>query len=45
MVRIVEKQIRRSGEVPAQLYPALLEYNRLLAHPSARTLVAEKESK
>jgi hypothetical protein len=45
MVRIVEKHTRRSGEVPAQLYPALLEYNRLLAHPSARTLVAEKESK
>jgi len=45
MVRIVETQTRKSGEVPAQLYPALLEYNRLLAHPSARTLVAEKESK
>jgi transglutaminase-like putative cysteine protease len=45
IVRIVETQMRKSGEVPAQLYPALLEYNRLLSHPSARTLVAEKESK
>lgn len=45
MVRIVETYSRKSGEVPAQLYPALLEYNRLLAHPSARTLVAEKERK
>ena len=45
MVRILETQTRKSGEVPVQLYPALLEYNRLLAHPSARTLVAEKESK
>jgi hypothetical protein len=44
-IRILEQQKRQSGEVPAQLYPALLEYNRLLAHPSARTLVAEKESK
>lgn len=44
-VQIIETHTRQSGEVPAQLYPALLEYNRLLAHPSARTLVAEKESK
>jgi len=44
-IRILEQQTRQSGEVPAQLYPALLEYNRLLAHPSARTLVAERERK
>lgn len=32
----------RSGYAEAQLYPALLEYNRGIAHPSSRTLVVEK---
>jgi transglutaminase-like putative cysteine protease len=31
-----------SGEATAELYPALLEYNRRFSHPSNRTLVAEK---
>jgi len=33
---------RTSGELPPELYPAILEYNRLSGHPSMRTLVAEK---
>ena len=45
MVHILETEQRKSGEVSAQLYPSLLEYNRLMSHPSARTLVAKKESK
>lgn len=45
MVHILETEKRKSGEASAQLYPSLLEYNRLMSHPSARTLVAEKESK
>jgi hypothetical protein len=31
-----------SGELPPELYPAILEYNRLTGHPSMRTLVAAK---
>jgi hypothetical protein len=33
---------RESAEAAPELYPALLEYNRLSTHPSVRTLVAEK---
>lgn len=32
----------RSGEIPPELYPAILEYNRIFSHPSMRTLVVEK---
>ena len=45
MLSIAERERRMSGEVQPQLYPALLEYNRLLAHPSSHTLVAEQERK
>ncbi len=31
-----------SGELPPELYPAVLEYNRIATHPSMRTLIAEK---
>ena len=41
-VRVVRRLVRNSGEAAPELYPALLEYNRLLSHPSVRTLVAEK---
>ena len=41
-VRITRHVKRHSGEVPPELYPALLEYNRRLTHPSVRTLVVEK---
>lgn len=40
-VRISRKIVRCSGEASPELYPALLEYNRRLTHPSMRTLVAE----
>jgi transglutaminase-like putative cysteine protease len=43
-VCITRRLTRNSGEAEAELYPALLEYNRLLSHPSVRTLVAEKAS-
>lgn len=39
---ITRSVARRSGEAPPELYPALLEYNRRLTHPSVRTLVVEK---
>ncbi|MFO7937384.1 MAG: DUF3857 domain-containing protein [Kiritimatiellia bacterium] len=40
----IQRDIRlSSGEIPPELYPALLEYNRLLNHPSMRTIVAEKD--
>jgi len=32
-----------SGELAPEIYPAILEYNRLAGHPSMRTLVVEKE--
>ena len=32
-----------SGEIPPELYPAILEYNRIFSHPSMRTLVVEKK--
>lgn len=41
-VCITRELVRASGEASPELYPALLEYNRRLTHPSARTLVAEK---
>jgi len=43
MVTITRTHDLTSGEASAQLYPALLEYNRLLTHPSIRTLIAERE--
>ncbi len=42
-VTLLRRIERRSGEAPAALYPALLEYNRLLSHPAVRTLVAERD--
>ncbi len=42
-VCITRQITRSSGEAAAELYPALLEYNRLLSHPSVRTLVVTKE--
>ena len=45
MVHILETEKRKSGEVSAQLYPSRLEYNLLVSHRSALTLVAKKESK
>ncbi|MCL2104507.1 MAG: hypothetical protein FWH21_05575, partial [Kiritimatiellaeota bacterium] len=42
-ITLIRRHDLAAGEVPAQLYPALLEYNRLLTHPSTRTLVAERE--
>ncbi len=41
-ITITRALARRSAELPAELYPALLEYNRRLAHPATRTLVAER---
>ncbi len=41
-VYISRRVERESGEAAPELYPALLEYNRLSTHPSARTLVFEK---
>ena len=41
-VRIARRLARHSGEASAELYPALLEYNRRFTHPSTRTLVAER---
>ena len=42
----ISRRIRReSAEAAPELYPALLEYNRLSTHPSARALVAEKIDK
>ncbi len=39
----ISRRIRRdSAEAAPELYPALLEYNRLSTHPAVRTLVAEK---
>lgn len=35
---------RNSGEVAAELYPALLDYNRRFTHPSVRMLVAERDT-
>ncbi|MBR4172559.1 MAG: DUF3857 domain-containing protein [Kiritimatiellae bacterium] len=34
---------RASGMLPAELYPAVLEYNRLMTHPTLSTIVAERE--
>ncbi|MDD4102015.1 MAG: DUF3857 domain-containing protein [Kiritimatiellae bacterium] len=45
VVHISRRIERDSGEVPPELYPALLEYNRLSTHPSVRTLVAEKDNR
>jgi len=42
-VLITRDHVFASGEAPAELYPALLAYNRRLAHPSNQTLVAERE--
>ncbi|MCL1921021.1 MAG: DUF3857 domain-containing protein [Kiritimatiellaeota bacterium] len=42
-VTIAREQHLTAGAAPAQLYPALLEYNRLITHPSTRTLVAERD--
>lgn len=42
-VRVERRVERCSGEASPELYPALLEYNRRLTHPSARTLVAERD--
>jgi hypothetical protein len=44
VVSITRSYDLKSGEASAQLYPALLEYNRLLTHPSTRTLVAERDT-
>ncbi len=41
-VSLARRLNRTSGEFSPELYPALLEYNRLFSHPSVRTLVAEK---
>ena len=41
-ISITRALVRQSAELPAELYPALLEYNRRLAHPATRTLVAER---
>ena len=42
----ISRRIRReSAEAAPELYPSLLEYNRLSTHPSARALVAEKIDK
>jgi hypothetical protein len=41
-VRIERHHTFASGEAPAELYPALLEYNRRFSHPANRTLVGEK---
>ncbi len=41
-ILITRRITRSSGEASPELYPALLEYNRRLTHPSTRTLVAEK---
>ncbi|MDA3924129.1 MAG: DUF3857 domain-containing protein [Kiritimatiellae bacterium] len=42
-VTITRSIQRSSGELAPELYPAILEYNRISSHPSMRTLVAEKE--
>ncbi|MBQ9431960.1 MAG: DUF3857 domain-containing protein [Kiritimatiellae bacterium] len=31
-----------AGELPPELYPALMEYNRILSHPSMRTVIYAK---
>jgi len=41
-VFIVRHTERHSGEASPELYPALLECNRRLTHPSIRTLVVER---
>jgi transglutaminase-like putative cysteine protease len=41
-VLIIRQIKRNAGEAPPELYPALLECNRRLTHPSVRTLVVEK---
>lgn len=41
-VCVARRLTRNSGLAAPELYPSLLEYNRLLSHPSVRTLVATK---
>lgn len=33
---------RKSGEIPPAMYPAVLEYNRILSHPSTSTIIFSK---
>jgi hypothetical protein len=42
MIRLRRRVKLSSGAIPKELYPALLEYNRIFSHPAARTLVAER---
>ena len=41
-VSLVRQISHACGEMPPELYPALMEYNRLLSHPSVRTLVFKR---
>ena len=42
-VTLTRELKRATGETPAELYPTLLEYNRLSTHPSRKTIVAAQE--